>query len=248
MMYRGLSAQLYDLFLGDSLPDIAFYRHFLEQTGKALEIGCGTGRLLLPLMQEGFAIEGVDSSMPMLELCRRKAERLSLNPVLYHQAMQDLSLPDRYTTIFIPFCSFMLIEHDKAVQALKRFYDHLVPGGQLLISLYLPWQELLGYQPGTWRLRRQRTTAEGDLILCHEALLFKPWQQVQQGLFRYEIYKNGELAQQYMEEITMRWYGKDEMSMMLKEAGFTVQAWYGDYTFEPAADHHETLVVHAIRR
>jgi SAM-dependent methyltransferase len=99
--YRGLAAESYDMWFGHE-P----YEDRAETGGPALEIACGTGRLLIPFLRAGLDIEGVDSS---LDICRSKASRLSLQPVLHQQLMQQLDVPRRYDTIFIPFCSFQIL-------------------------------------------------------------------------------------------------------------------------------------------
>src|SRR5437016_6207291 len=106
--YRGLAAESYDLWFGDEpYEDQAFFQRKIAGTGgPALEIACGTGRLLIPFLRDGLDIEGVDSSPAMLDICRRKASRQSLQPVLHQQLMQQLDVPRRYGTIFIPLCSF----------------------------------------------------------------------------------------------------------------------------------------------
>lgn len=71
--YRGLLAQTWDLFRGDTSqwPDRLFYREFISQHGgRMLDVGCGTGRLLLDYLMDGVDIEGVDNSPEMLTLCR----------------------------------------------------------------------------------------------------------------------------------------------------------------------------------
>ena len=65
----------------------------------ALDVGCGTGRLVLDYLQQGIECDGVDNSPEMLALCREKARVLHVSPNLYQQPMQDLGLPRRYRTI-----------------------------------------------------------------------------------------------------------------------------------------------------
>ena len=97
--YHGLVAESYDLFRGDQPVEqeqwFQFYKRRLEQRpGVSLEVGCGTGRVLLPFLAAGFPIEGVDSSSELLASCRRKACGMGLEPVLYQQYIQELVLPN----------------------------------------------------------------------------------------------------------------------------------------------------------
>src|SRR3712207_7059847 len=100
-----------------------YFRTYIERDGQpALDVACGTGRLLLPLLRAGLDVDGCDLSPDMLALCRAKAERDGLKPRLYAQAMHDLDLPRMYRTIYI--CdSFGLgghRQHDR--EALRRCY------------------------------------------------------------------------------------------------------------------------------
>jgi SAM-dependent methyltransferase len=70
--YQGLLASTWDLLRGDTSqwPDRVFYREVIRQAGEpALDVGCGTGRLLLDYMADGVDVDGVDNSPEMLALC-----------------------------------------------------------------------------------------------------------------------------------------------------------------------------------
>src|SRR5919108_3722018 len=83
-------------------PELGFFRSAVERFGApVLDLGCGTGRLLLPLLGAGVDVDGVDVSEDMLELCRARAEREGLTPRLFAQAAAQLDLPRRYHTIYI---------------------------------------------------------------------------------------------------------------------------------------------------
>ncbi len=137
--YRGLEAELYDLWLGPggAYPDEPYYCGKIEEAGgRALEIGCGTGRLLIPYLKAGLDVEGVDASPDMLDICRRNAEAAGVTPILHRQLMQQLDLAQRYRTVYIPASSFVLLERrEEAFAALECFYRHLEPGGQLVMQL-----------------------------------------------------------------------------------------------------------------
>src|SRR4249920_458466 len=77
-------------------PEIACFRAFIERYGEpALDVACGTGRLLLPYLRDGLDVDGVDVSADMISLCRESAEREGLEPSLYVQPKHELNLPRR---------------------------------------------------------------------------------------------------------------------------------------------------------
>ena len=123
--YRGMIAKAWDLLRGDTSewPDRAFYRAIIEREGgPALDVGCGTGRLLLDYLSAGLDVDGVDVSPEMLALCREKAAAIGLAPTLYEQAMETLDLPRRYRVIFVPSSSIQLLTDERdAAEAMRRF-------------------------------------------------------------------------------------------------------------------------------
>lgn len=137
--YKGLMAEAWDVLRGDTSgwADRPFYREIIRQFGgPALDVGCGTGRLLLDYMAQGIDIDGMDNSPDMLEICRHKAEVMGLSPTLYEQYVETLDLPRKYRTVLIPSSSIQLIlEPESAVQALRRIFDHLLPGGAVAASI-----------------------------------------------------------------------------------------------------------------
>lgn len=138
-----LPAEFYDIIFPFDSEEYNFYKYFLNlKPGRALELGCGTGNLLLKYRQEGFFIDGIDHSQSMFNICEKKMKIFDLGKQ-YLQDMRNLKLDSSYTTIYAPACVFMLIpEYDQSIKALKNFYEHLEPNGQLIISLFLPFNEL----------------------------------------------------------------------------------------------------------
>ena len=131
-------------------PEIGFFRPFVEAGQPALDVACGTGRLLVPWLAAGLDVDGCDISPDMLALCRERALREGLTePRLYAQAMHELDLPRRYRTIVL--CGGFGLgghrEHD--VEGLRRLYEQLEPGGALVMDNEVP------YAQGWWRRWRK---------------------------------------------------------------------------------------------
>jgi hypothetical protein len=139
--YGRIRAQGYDLGT-DQSEIVDYYVSHWEHLGKPsplLEPMCGTGLNLIPFLALGVPCDGTDSSPYMLEICRMKLLQLGLQSSLHQQALETLELAQRYGFIFIPGGSFGHI-YDKQIAAtsLKRLYDHLQPGGWLVLDVRPP--------------------------------------------------------------------------------------------------------------
>ncbi len=142
--YKGLIAEAWDVLRGDTSTwsDRSFYLEVIQKYGQpVLDIGCGTGRLLLDFLQKGIDMDGVDNSPEMLAICQKKANVFGLKPDLYEQYVEELDLPRQYQVILVPSSSLQLIIEPELVdRAIKRLYDHLLPGGFLVASIMTLWQ------------------------------------------------------------------------------------------------------------
>ena len=99
--HYGLVAQYWAEFQVEG-PEIAYFQKLIEKVGQpALDVACGTGRLLLPYLRAGLDVDGCDISPDMLALCAEKARLEGFSPRLYPQAMHELDLPRTYQTIFV---------------------------------------------------------------------------------------------------------------------------------------------------
>src|SRR3954454_20504681 len=94
--YRGLMASTWDLSRGDTSTwtDRLFYLDAGHQYGEpVLDIGCGTGRILLDFLAQSIDIDGTDDSPEMLTICREKAKKAGLRDAAHQQKMETLDLP-----------------------------------------------------------------------------------------------------------------------------------------------------------
>src|SRR5690348_375010 len=103
--YGELSTEVYDLSkpIGHSSGDVDYYRSRLTSCkGRILEAAVGTGRMLIPLLEAGFMVDGMDTSPFMLNVCRAHCASRGLTPQLFTGNMQDFSLPNKYEAVIIP--------------------------------------------------------------------------------------------------------------------------------------------------
>lgn len=230
MNWTGLAAMAWDPSGGDEPQfDHDFIRRLIEQhPGPALDVGCGTGRLLLRYLQAGLDVDGVDTSVDMLAICRAKADRQGLAPKLYQQSMQALDLPRTYRTIFIPCGTFCLIvDRAEALEALRRLYAHLEPNGILVFNLFWVFGdgEPLSRKPlgsdGEWGDLWRHALPDGSVIAQH--LKRESINRVDQLLLakrRYQLIREGQVVAEEVFDSNERWYFKYEMVLLLEKVGF----------------------------
>ena len=131
--HHGLIARWWANFNLDG-PEIAFFGSYVATGQPALDVGCGSGRLLVPWVVDGLDVDGVDASADMIAACRAAARATGCEPALYVQPTHRLDLPRRYGTI-VNCGSFGLggSRSDDA-EGLRRLRAHLLPGGVLALD------------------------------------------------------------------------------------------------------------------
>ncbi len=247
--YRGLVAQAWDILRGDTShwADRFFYLEIICQYGEpVLDIGCGTGRLLLDYLSQGVAIEGVDNSPEMLALCRQKAEHLGLEVTLYEQYLERLSLPRRYRTILIPSSTLQLLtDPQMALEALRRVYAHLAPGGAVAASMMTLWQtgEPLYSEAEQTAVRPE----DGALVRRVAKTWYDPSSECESTEDLYQIISaDGQILAEecHRRSPATRSYTQDQARALFAQAGFNRISLYSQFTFSPAqpADRLFTVV------
>src|SRR5262249_37984346 len=115
-----------------------------EAKGPVLEVACGTGRILLPCLEAGVDIEGLDLFEPMLKTLRAKAAEMRLAPRLHQADMSEFSLARRYSLVMIPFNAFIHnMTQEAQVNCLKCCREHLLPDGVLAFDTFFPSLDII---------------------------------------------------------------------------------------------------------
>ena len=139
------NAEAYDADLGrsaDAMEDVPFYVELAQEAaarGEAvLELGCGTGRVTIPIAQAGVEVVGLDNAPAMLDIARRKAAAAGVDVRWVTGDMRTFRLDRRFGLVIIPFRSFLHMLTDADQQAcLSRVYEHLLPGGRFALNFFV---------------------------------------------------------------------------------------------------------------
>lgn len=258
--YQGLLAKTWDLLRGDTSawPDRSFYRALIEMGhGPALDVGCGTGRLLLDYLAAGLDVDGVDNAPQMLEICRTKAiaAGIDIKDRLFEQEMATLALARRYSTIFVPSSSFqLLINASDAEEAMTRFYEHLVPGGVFVMSimskLWRGKEKPAQMQWSQWhRLGECERAEDGATIRRWVRTQYDHEQQLEHEENRFEVLRDDVIveSESYVRSPAVRWYSQQQAIACCEGAGFASVTATSGFTFDPASPDDTTFCVIAKR-
>jgi SAM-dependent methyltransferase len=217
--YLNLCTEVYDI--SKQKPpenDYAFYRSYVKKAkGLVLEPMCGTGRFLLPLVEEGFEVHGFDASKHMLKSLYAKAKLKKLKPNVWQGHVEDLDTQERYNMIFLPISSFCLILDQPTVKSvLKKLYTHLNDKGILLFEAETP--KAIPDNLGVWKADRLHRS-DGKVILI--SYLDLAVANIRSRICRYELIEGNKVIRTEIEEYKMRLYLKEEMVALIKDAGFS---------------------------
>lgn len=222
--YKGLIAEWYDDWLKERADDIDFYSGFFKGfEGRVLELACGTGRLLIPIVQSGITIDGLDTSEDMLSVLRGKAEKLGLNGIeLHNQSMEDFSLAAQYDAIFVASGSFQLLTAtEDALNSLKCIRRCLSDTGFFILDIFVPWGEIIQQKQDSYQVTRDVSRQDGTRSIVLERYTTNIPTQIKHGTYRYEFYEQRRLAECIVDDLSIRWYWKDEFVSLLSRAGFS---------------------------
>jgi SAM-dependent methyltransferase len=251
------SAEFNDDFRSHEIP---YFQRHIERGGEpALDVACGTGRLLLPYLRAGLDVDGCDVSADMVTLCREKAAREAYSPTLFVQPMHELAPPRRYRTIYVCGAFGLAGTRARDLEALRRFHTHLEPGGTLLVDIEVPYADtrLWKYWPADGRgalpeaaqppRERKRASDGSEYGLRSRVVELDPLEQRVTLEMHAELWRDGTLEAEEDHALTIGMYFTNELLLMLEQAGFADVVVQGDHNDAPATPDDEFVVFLAKR-
>jgi SAM-dependent methyltransferase len=239
--YEGVLTRNYDALYGimrDPSGDAAFYRALAQESGgPVLELGCGTGRVLLPIAALGIPCVGVDASPAMLAALRAKSPPPHLEAV--EERMETFNLGERrFRLVTCPFRAFQhLLDVGAQLAALANIRRHLAPGGMFAFDVFDPKLAWLIAPGDTERLD---ATFSIDGVETHRFAKTRTdlATQIMEVTFRFQpAQTDGNTV------VRLRWFYRYEIEHLLARAGFTDLTIYGGYDRRPWRPEGETVIV-----
>ncbi len=245
-----LRPDLYDLMHEDHVDDVRFVRDYaatLVGDARVLELGCGTGRLLLPLLEAGASVTGLDREPVMLRTAADRLAKYGDRVRLIEGEMTRFEAPgDPFDLAIVGLNTFMhLLTIRNQLACLECVHRHLRPGGNLLIDLASPHAALRDTQHGVvlHRFSRALPASPDVLVTLWSATVFSTAQQLAHtSLLFDEVTGETGTLRRTVSDIVLRLTYRYELEHLLARTGFTVRSLYGDYESSPYDDESERLI------
>jgi SAM-dependent methyltransferase len=231
------SPELYDLMFEGLDFDLPFWIEIGRGAGgPLLDLGCGTGRVLLPLLEAGVDADGVDLYEPMLEQARKKATAKGFRPRLLAADMRDFAMPRRYARIIMAFNTFAHADTAEAqLETLRSCHAHLEPGGAVVLHMSYPG-------PRYWAEPDGEPVMEIETVRSLDGHRFQMWdtrfkdvvgQRQRSEIEIRELDAAGAPVASHRFQATQRWVYRLELELLFRLAGFARWEVFGGFVREP---------------
>ena len=232
--------------------DIPFYVALAKEAAASghslLELGCGTGRVTIPIAQAGVQIVGLDSSSEMLAVAEAKAKGLQ-NIRWLHGDMADFAIEPRFGVVIIPFRSFLLLlTVAEQKSCLKRIHEHLLDGGRLALNFFNPDLAMIASWNTTKRGLWQREVLNSGRELWATRRYLTAGQELEETDTYVTLSDQGAVIARVERNLRLRYVFRYEMEHLLALTGFEVEALYGWFDGRPFDDASSEMVWLARKR
>ena len=237
-----LIAEVYDAIPShQNRPDVVFYtRLATESAGLVLELGSGTGRVLIPIAKAGKMAYGLEASVHMLGRCREildsGSQNVRDNVELVQGKIPSFELRNRFGLVICPFNSFLhLLSAEEQLSCLTRVHQHLVPGGRFAFDVFDPDIRRMTSARFTETSQPQRfgLPIESTIELRHRNRSVDFLSQKIESEIRLNVTHRDGSREQVVHPVRQRYLFRYEAQHLLERCGFEVEALYSDFQGSP---------------
>lgn len=221
-------AQHYDLMFGD--PPHNFWRKIAELYGDPiLELGCGTGKISIPLAKAGYEILGIDNSKTMLDYASYKSEQEEVNIQWSLMNMTHFDLDQRFKLVILPSNNIghlhTLDEVDGCFASIRR---HLEPDGVFVIDMFVPSRMASGDERHEVLAEYNAPDGSGTCKLTGMNT-YEPDTQINRCKTCHKVPNKPDVYG----SLDLKMYYPQELYALLIHNGFQVAEQYGNYRMNP---------------
>lgn len=238
MHYQQLEAALYDKGYAHLTDDIPFWQQlayeYCGETGEALELACGTLRVMLPVAENGVRVTGIDESPFMLELAQKKLDAAAPDVrarVSLHQGdMRTFDLARQFDFIYIPFNTFgLLLTIQDQLDALASIKRHLKPNGVFAFNVFMPdLDKLHGPRLAHWMLEVDNAFPDGSRVQRDNVREIDARRQIISVTWRNKEYQDQLLVREWRGDLKLTYFFPREIEHLLARAGYEIIHYWGD--------------------
>jgi SAM-dependent methyltransferase len=252
------TAELYDFVVPyRDRPDIHFFVDLARESGgPVLELGCGTGRVLIPTSRAGVQIVGLDQSPEMLAVCRENVQEeppdVQARIRLVEGDMRQFELSRQFALVTIPFRPFQhLLDVDDQLACLSCVHRHLENDGKLVLDVFNPSLTSLTRE----NLDQEQESAppfalpDGRSVVRREKVVARDYfrQIISIELIYYVTWPDGR-EERLVHALPMRYFFRYELEHLLERAGFKMEEAYADYERNPYGSTYPGELVFVARK
>jgi SAM-dependent methyltransferase len=250
---------LYDIVTpGAFRGDVEWYRRKAREAGgPVLELGAGTGRITIPIAQDGGSVHALDADRGMLGALARKAATLPADVqariAVTEGDMRNFRLDRQFALVIVPYRAFLHnVTADDQLACLARIREHLRPGGSLAFNVFHPSLEFMaqhaGALVGVWRWYATYPLPDGGVVVRSDASRYDTVRQRVHSLHRYELYAaDGNQTRNFLQQLELAYLYAADIRRLLEQSGFEAISIRGDFDGGPFEHDADELLVEATR-
>jgi ubiquinone/menaquinone biosynthesis C-methylase UbiE len=230
---------LYDWVYAWKRDDIPFYvEQARKSDGPVLELGCGTGRIAIPIAKAGVEVVGLDSSAKMLQVARRKAKAsgsISGKLTWLLGDMRSLSMSGKFALVIIPYRGFLsLLNVEEQRRCLDGIRAHLLPGGKLIFDIFVPDLDTMteGSTAAVHSWDVSHPERGNRLVVWDQSRFDNHNQVIDVRMIIEELDGTGQVLRKLYRDFQLRYIHRFEAQHLLELCGFHVIDLFGDFDGE----------------
>ena len=236
------AAQCFDLIDSHKRrKDVDFYvNELLRIGGNALELGCGTGRVLFPVARAGIHVHGLEISEHMLSVCQStlavESAFVQSRVEISQGDMRSFELPKRFNTVIIPFRSLQVLCSDsEQIFCLTSVAKHLKQGGYLIFDVGPSINSFLNYNADAV-FREEPNIGIVDGFMVSVFYRIANVDETSRTVMHETVYKFHDTHKgdyENIHSIQMHYFYDYELEKLLTSCGFNVVKKYKDFKHSP---------------